>query len=238
MINSQEIEYLKELMDDFPPSKKYPAAIALRILLSRHEKLEKNNLDFIKTLKDPPSSLLKYSFEKLISEGEHFPSLFYQFSIQFHKYLFTGILGNAGEFRRASDPNQGKVGFGGADKSKLGSPKFFGATPDEIRSELLDAFSFLRSDAKEPIKNGLSFYRKFVKVHPFYDANGRIGRLILSIYLQYFGYHINWTELESGGNKTKFIKRLNECHLRETQRNYDKYFNYLLEFFKRFTVKI
>ena len=238
MINSSEIEYLKELIDDFPPSKKLPPIVALKTLLIRYNEFEKNIFSFIKTLKEPPSSLLTYPFEKLLSDGEHFPSLFYQFSVKFHEYLFADILSNAGKFRNITDPNQGKVGFGGIDKNKPGSSKFIGTTPNKIHSELLDAFCLLRSDTEFPIKNGLSFYRKFVKIHPFYDANGRIGRLILSIYLQYFGYHINWRELETGGNKTKFIKKLNECHKRENQQNYKVYFDYLLEFFKRFIVKI
>ena len=234
--SSSEIEYLAELIKDFPPEKPIETEVALNMLSVRYEELEKNAHVFLKTINNPHPQLIKYPFNKLKVDDDYFPAIFYRLVFQFHRYLFYGILSNAGKFRDSKDKYNGAVGFGGNDPRKLGSLKFNGTSPDKISKQLTETFKLLRATPESPINTGLEFYRRFVRVHPFYDANGRISRIILNIYFQNFGLNINWRELESGGNKTKFIKRLNECHSRENKNGYAKYFDYLLNHFKKFVV--
>lgn len=118
----------------------------------------------------------------------------------------------------------------------VGNFRFTGSNPANIVEELCSAFLLLRNNSKNPVPDVLEFYRRFVKIHPFYDANGRIARLILSIYLLHYNLYINWRGIETGGNKNKFIKKLNACHDRQEQHNYNEYFNYLLNFFNAFVI--
>ena len=82
-----------------------------------------------------------------------------------------------------------------------------------------------------------TFYQHFVKVHPFYDANGRIGRLIASIYLEYFEYKVLWKELETT-KKNKFLGKLNECHKRQNPPLKEEYLEYLYDFWKPFVISM
>lgn len=77
----------------------------------------------------------------------------------------------------------------------------------------------------------MRFYQKFVNVHPFYDANGRIGRLIALMYLADRNLVLSWSEFDS---KTKFIKKLNRCHLNPS----DETFGYLAEYVREFTTPL
>ncbi len=77
----------------------------------------------------------------------------------------------------------------------------------------------------------MHFYQAFVKCHPFYDANGRIGRFLVSLYLRRLEYHVLWSEM-GGGDSSKFIKKLNQCHDRMGQHNFEKYMGYLVDYFR------
>lgn len=156
----------------------------------------------------------------------------------FHEYLFSKILCNAGEFRKSTDPQQGRIGFGGSDYRVIAKFKYSGSPCIEIESDLIKCFLLLTKNPADPLSASIEFYRRFVKIHPFYDANGRIGRLILTIYNLYYGIYIKWSSIETGGNKSDFIKKLNECHKREGQIIYHKHFEYLLSFFRKFVIKV
>ncbi|MCF8242003.1 MAG: Fic family protein [Melioribacteraceae bacterium] len=235
---NQEIEYLEELIRDFPPPDPLPAAEAFLILQNRYQELEKKIELFISTLDKPDIKWQRLQLKNLVVNNDIYPLVFYIYVKFFHSYLFDGILKNAGSFRKIDDPNNGKVGFGGLSPRTVASPKFLGANPNNIGSEVKDAVLLLQKNALDPIRNGLEFYRRFVFIHPFYDANGRIGRIILSIYLLCHNKNIMWRDLEQGGNKTSFLKKINNCHKRSGGYKYGTYFNYLYEFFIKFIFDI
>lgn len=235
---NSEISYLQELINDFPPQKEIIANEAFNLLAVRYEELEKNTWLFIKTLDSPPKAIYKFPLNRQIILGEYFPVVFYSLILIFHEFLFKNILSNAGKFRNSNDPESGRVGFGGVNPRMHSSTRFTGIAASEINNALKEKLKLLKRNSNSPIESGLEFYRSFVKIHPFYDANGRIGRLVINIYLQYFGYVINWKQLEIQANKNKFIKKLNECHKREGQPNYNRYFGYLLKFFNKFIIEV
>ncbi|MFH5884097.1 Fic family protein [Halalkalibaculum sp. DA3122] len=91
--------------------------------------------------------------------------------------------------------------------------RFKGTSSSKIDEKLDMAFSHLVIDPGDPIENAMRFYQRFVYIHPSYDANGRIGRVIVSTYLNLFGYYVQWGEFD-GPNNSKFINKLNACHER------------------------
>lgn len=130
-----------------------------------------------------------------------------------HRFLYDSILGNAGQYRKADEPGNGNIKFG---------PRqiFNGAPPAQIESEINHVFSTLHASDHDPIWRVAEFYQRFVQIHPFYDANGRIGRAIVTAYLDLHGLYMNWENMEKNN---KWLKRLNDCHKRYPGHEYATY---------------
>ncbi|HEX6981325.1 MAG TPA: Fic family protein [Balneolaceae bacterium] len=224
--HSEEIAYLKRLIEDFPadiPPEDAPHAF--QTIAIRYQGLEQSHhvaTDFIL---------------KNIQKDQTLAAALKRGAFLLHTYLFDGILSNAGEARKASDPNNGRIGFGGLRHQQQRS-KFYGTAPSLINAELDKAFSHLVYEPDEPVESALRFYQHFVYIHPFYDANGRIGRVLVSTYLNLFGCYVRWGEFD-GANNSKFISKLNACHKRmESGHTFENYFGYLLEFFKEYVISV
>ena len=160
----------------------------------------------------------------------------------FHKILFTNIYSNAGDYRKSTEPNGGEVFFGREDKT--GSyPLFKGVDPNKIEDEVMKACKFLIMLPDDPLENALRFFQRFLRIHPFYDANGRIGRHIVNIYLQRFNLFINWENIlnkegrSRGGQNNKggkYVRKLTQCHKFENNSpQYEIYFGYMLSFYQK-----
>jgi len=155
------------------------------------------------------------------------------FIIKFlHRFLYKGILSNAGDYRHAKDPNGGIINFGGQRRSES-LHKYQGSVPSQIENDLHISIDYLIEETDDPIEAAIRFYQAFVRCHPFYDANGRIGRLIITMFLRNHHQHTLWAEMEAGGN-SKFIKKLNHCHDRQGQPNFDRYLSYLVDYFRKY----
>lgn len=230
---SFELKYLAELIEDFPPKKKITAEDAFKELKVRYETLEASVDDFLTSLLNVPDSKLVDTILDIHKEEDYFPKGMKLFMVIAHSYLFKDILNNAGQYRQSTDPDCGKVYYGGLSAREIGKHKFYGTNPEKIDTELDLAFEFLRRKSKNPIKNGLEFYRRFVRIHPYYEANGRVARFILTIYLQYNDLYIVWREINEK-HTGKFLSKLNSCHTHEGKDTYERYFGYFEDFFKPF----
>jgi fido (protein-threonine AMPylation protein) len=185
-----EIDYLTELINNFGNQSNLQADEAIKILYSRYDELEKKRLFFLR-------------------KTQRNANEYYQLFLNIHGFLYKNILNNSGKVRNVSEPNNGNVYFGGINYKTM-KDKFMGTEPKLIKSELDEAFSILFEKQYEPIENSIRFYAEFVAIHPFYDANGRIGRYIVDIFLQSNNYYVDWQSLNQ--RHGKFLRKLNYCH--------------------------
>lgn len=119
-------------------------------------------------------SALDYGIERL----ETLP-LSLRLLCEVHGKLMIGVRGQhatPGEFRRS----QNWIGGAGAT---LKTATYIPPPPDQLMS-CLDSFEkFLHQDQLPPlIQIGLAHYQ-FEAIHPFLDGNGRVGRLLIILYL-------------------------------------------------------
>lgn len=159
------------------------------------------------------------------------PDLFLGFANGFHKILFKGIFSNAGKYRQSSDPIGGKIYFGPPYRGK--SVEFEGILPINIERELKQSFHVLTQNDPDPVFTAIQLYQRFVYIHPFYDGKGRIGRLLVSIYLGYHSFVVLWKPLENE-HKDKFIRLLNKCHRSSEKPHFEHKLRALYKFWRGF----
>ena len=90
--------------------------------------------------------------------------------------IFSGILENAGSFRKS------QVFIEGSDY--LPPPAF------EVPVLIKELLEWLRKNPEElrPVEVAAVFHHRFVSVHPFDDGNGRVARLLMNLLLIKQGY--------------------------------------------------
>ena len=206
--DSHDREHFRDLMREFPVSNQPTVTDALKVLHTRYDKLNADH--FVSTLS--------------CTSIKNFSRLFSYLPLILNSYLFNGIVSNHEYYRRITDNNYGVVYFGP-------NSRFEGYQPQHITNGVRSACSCLNIDEKNAIHNAVQFYQQFVMIHPFYDANGRIGRFIVEVYLNFHGFGIIWKKLCAN---TKWIRKLNECHKRFDGPEYERYLNYLVEHWKKF----
>ena len=185
-----EISYLKSLIASFGTQASLQAEEEIKRIYARYSELEKKRSNVLSTVSNNV-------------DGNH------QLCLKVHSFLYWDILDNAGQFRRSSDPNGGNVYFGGNAQRTMRA-KFVGTKPELITSELNNAFLILFNEEYSYQERSIRFYADFVAIHPFYDANGRIGRYIIDVYLQSHLHYVDWQSIDI--IHSKFLRKLNYCH--------------------------
>ncbi|MCI5167738.1 MAG: Fic family protein [Candidatus Electrothrix sp. GM3_4] len=106
---------------------------------------------------------------------DDFYKFFQMIPLELHSQLFENILSNAGKYRNGNDPNNGEVFFGPPANT------YAGADPVAIESKVKKCLSTLILFPADPVRIAATFYQRFVKIHPFYDGNGRVARFIVEV---------------------------------------------------------
>jgi fido (protein-threonine AMPylation protein) len=201
---NEEINNLKSLIENYGCNENIDAEEAIKKLYARYDQLEKQRNTILQEERQDEKSYL-------------------QLCRKIHLFLYKDILHNAGKFRAIEASNNGNVYFGGID-CKTMKDKFTGTKPKLIELELQEAFSILLNDQYQPNESSIRFYAEFVAIHPFYDANGRVGRYITDIFLQSLDFYVDWQSLNQ--RHGKFLRKLNFCHsVREKQKVFQSCIN-------------
>lgn len=101
---------------------------------------------------------------------------------ELHSLLLGGVRGGessktTGEYRKS----QNWIGPPGATLSEA---TFVPPPPDEMQKALGEWENYIHADTKEPVLVKCAFlHYQFEAIHPFLDGNGRIGRLLITLFL-------------------------------------------------------
>jgi Fic family protein len=98
---------------------------------------------------------------------------------EIHGKLMRGVRGNAatpGEFRRS----QNWIGRAG---STLATASYIPPPPEALASCMGELEKFLHDQSLPPLVQVALAHYQFEAIHPFLDGNGRVGRLLITLYL-------------------------------------------------------
>ena len=139
-----------------------------------------------------------------------------------HAVLMEGVRGqekNPGEFRRSQN-------WIGGQGSTLKNARYIPPTPDDMQAAMSGLEKYIHADDETDvlIRAALIHYQ-FETIHPFLDGNGRVGRLLITLflmekkilttpalYISYFlkknriEYYDRMTEVRAKGNYEQWVK--------------------------------
>lgn len=98
---------------------------------------------------------------------------------ELHAILMKGIHGphvTPGEFRKTQN-------WIGSPGSTIMTARFIPPPPEELMNCLGEWEKFLHSHAVPPLVNAALAHYQFETIHPFLDGNGRVGRLLITLFL-------------------------------------------------------
>lgn len=139
-----------------------------------------------------------------------------------HAILMEGVRGqekNPGEFRCSQNWIGGKG-------STLRNAKYILPSPDDMTEAMSDLEKYINADDRlDGLIRAALIHYQFETIHPFLDGNGRIGRLLITLflmekkilttpalYISYFlkknrvEYYDRMTEVRSKGNYEQWVK--------------------------------
>jgi len=113
---------------------------------------------------------------------------------QIHECVTKGILQNPGQYRT------GDVGVTGAD---IRPPSYLKVIP------LMDNYiKHIKEAQQHPLQKAVYIHHELVRIHPFFDGNGRVARLLTNFYLMTKGYPIIIVKKE---DRQKYYQALNKA---------------------------
>lgn len=141
-----------------------------------------------------------------------------------HAVLMDGLRGsekNPGEFRRS----QNWIGPAG---SPLKSARFVLPNPEDMIAAMSNLEKFIHSedDMDALVKIALIHYQ-FETIHPFLDGNGRIGRLLILLFLiakKILNYETLYISYFLKRNRVEYYDRLMEVRLKGNFEQWIKFF--------------
>ena len=167
--------------------------------------------------------------------GRPMPDVCHRLLFLAHEHLFHGITTNAGQTRQPGDRGGSRIYFGG-QRGNRRTMRFEGTRAGEIGEELGHAFGRLqdwREGDREAARDAaILFYADLSRIHPFYDANGRAGRFVVSVYLHLHGWLVEWARIDE--REGKFMQKINDVNEKQTAAT--DYEEFLLSFWKKYVV--
>ena len=88
---------------------------------------------------------------------------------------------------------------------------YYYTPPEQVKSAMSDLIDWYRAKEREgehPIIMAATFHYRFVRIHPFDDGNGRMGRLLMNMILIKHGYTVALVRRES---RDEFIHLLEQA---------------------------
>ena len=101
---------------------------------------------------------------------------------------------------------------------------YYYTPPEQVKSAMSDLIDWYRTREREgehPIILAATFHYRFVRIHPFDDGNGRMGRLLMNMILIKHGYTVALVRRESRdefihlleqADKTEELRRFHQLH--------------------------
>lgn len=138
-----------------------------------------------------------------------------------HAVLMEGVRGqekNPGEFRYSQN-------WIGGQGSTLKNARYIPPNPEDMKEAISDLEKYMNAeDSLDPLVRAALIHYQFETIHPFLDGNGRVGRLLITLflmekkiltapalYISYFlkrnriEYYYRMTEVRRKGNYEQWI---------------------------------
>lgn len=143
-----------------------------------------------------------------------------------HAVLMKGVLGqekNPGEFRCS----QNWIGVQG---STLKNARYIPPSPDDMQNAMSDLEKYINTDDDlDALIQAALIHYQFETIHPFLDGNGRVGRLLITLFLMdkgilttpalYISYFLK-------KNRVEYYDRMTEVR---TKGNYEQWIIFFLQ---------
>ena len=145
---------------------------------------------------------------------------------EIHKELLAGVRGqekNPGEFRRSQN-------WIGAEGCSLREARYIPPNVKDMNVALNDLERYMNEgDDYDPLIRIALIHYQFETIHPFLDGNGRVGRLMILIYLMEQGYiskPIIYISYFLKKNQIEYYDRISEVR---RSGNYEQWIAFFLE---------
>ena len=143
-----------------------------------------------------------------------------------HERLMEGVRGqekNPGEFRRS----QNWIGPSG---STLKNARYIPPNVDDMTAAMSDLEKYINeSEEYDPLVRCALIHYQFETIHPFLDGNGRIGRLLILLYLMQQGlldHPVLYVSYFLKKNQIEYYDRISEVR---RSGNYEQWVRFFLE---------
>ncbi len=145
---------------------------------------------------------------------------------EIHALLLSGIRGddkNPGEFRRSQN-------WIGAANCSLSDARYIPPNVEDMNTAMSDLEKYINTDdSEDPLIRAALIHYQFETIHPFLDGNGRVGRMLILLYLLeqkiltkpiiYISYFLKKNQIE-------YYDRISEVR---RSGNYEQWVSFFLE---------
>lgn len=143
---------------------------------------------------------------------------------EMHEVLMSGVRGqekNPGEFRTSQN-------WIGAAGSSLKNARYIPPNPEDMINAMSDLEKYINSDdSLDLLIQAALLHYQFETIHPFLDGNGRVGRLLITLFLMekkvlnspalYISYYLK-------KNRIEYYDRMSEVRNKDNYEQWIKFF--------------